>query len=82
MMFSVEAYMFPVTRRIALITMPVALEIRCDTKLRSTDLTDFLNQRVRDYCIGMISSRWWAEGANVCGAGGRYPSAECGLTVL
>jgi hypothetical protein len=22
------------------------------------DLTDFLNQRDRDYCIGMISSRW------------------------
>ena len=39
--------------------------------LTGTDLTDFLNQRDRDYCIGMISSRWWAEGANVCGAGGR-----------
>jgi hypothetical protein len=37
---------------------------------RTTDLTDFLNQRDRDYCIGMISSRWWARGANVCGAGG------------
>jgi hypothetical protein len=24
----------------------------------SFDLTDFLNQRDRDYCIGMISSRW------------------------
>ena len=31
-----EPYIFPVTRRIALITVPVALEIRCDTKLRST----------------------------------------------
>jgi hypothetical protein len=30
-----------------------------------SDLTDFLNQRDRDYCIGMISSRWWARGANV-----------------
>jgi homogentisate 1,2-dioxygenase len=29
------------------------------------DLTDFLNQRDRDYCIGMISSRWAAKGANV-----------------
>jgi transketolase len=36
----------------------------------AVDLTDFLNQRDRDYCICMISSRWWAEGANVCGAGG------------
>jgi hypothetical protein len=34
------------------------------------DLTDFLNQRDRGYCIGMISSRWQAKGANVCGAGG------------
>jgi hypothetical protein len=36
----------------------------------SADLTVFLYQRDRDYCIGMISSRWWAKGANVCGAGG------------
>ena len=35
-----------------------------------TDLTAFLYQRMRDYCIGMISSRWAANGANVCGAGG------------
>ena len=34
------------------------------------DLTAFLYQRMRDYCIGMISSRWLAKGANVCGAGG------------
>src|SRR5450759_1830072 len=33
------------------------------------DLTAFLYQRDRDYCIGMISSRWAANGANVCGAG-------------
>jgi hypothetical protein len=26
--------------------------------LLQPDLTDFLNQRDRDYCIGMISSRW------------------------
>ncbi len=26
--------------------------------LEHIDLTDFLNQRDRDYCIGMISSRW------------------------
>jgi hypothetical protein len=47
-----------------------------------TDLMDFLNQRDRDYCIGNISSRWFVTGMNVCGAGGRYPSAECGLIVL
>jgi hypothetical protein len=34
------------------------------------DLTVFLDQRMGDYCIGMISSRWRAKGANVCGAGG------------
>ena len=34
------------------------------------DLTAFLYQRERGYCIGMISSRWCAKGANVCGAGG------------
>jgi hypothetical protein len=36
----------------------------------NTGLTAFLYQRVRDYCIGMNSSRWLAKGANVCGAGG------------
>ena len=36
----------------------------------SFDLTAFLYQRERGYCIGMISSRWCAKGANVCGAGG------------
>jgi len=30
-----------------------------------TDLTECLNQRDRDYCGGMISSIWWAEGAIV-----------------
>src|ERR1039458_8078281 len=35
-----------------------------------TDLTAFLYQRMNDYCIGMISSRWRAKRANVCGAGG------------
>jgi hypothetical protein len=34
------------------------------------DLTAFLYQRERGYCIGMISSRWCAKGAHVCGAGG------------
>jgi vitamin B12/bleomycin/antimicrobial peptide transport system ATP-binding/permease protein len=34
-------------------------------------LTAFLYRRMRDYCIDMISSRWLAKGANVCGAGGR-----------
>jgi thiosulfate reductase cytochrome b subunit len=33
-------------------------------------LTSFLYQRMRDYCIGVISSRWRAEGANADGAGG------------
>ena len=37
---------------------------------RDVDLTAFLYQRDRDYCIGMISSRLRAKGANVCGAGG------------
>ena len=50
--------------------------------LLDPDLTAFLYQRDRDYCIGMISSRWLAEGANVCGAGGLYPRAEYGLIVL
>src|ERR1700680_4232427 len=36
------------------------------------DLTAFLYQRMRDYCIGMISSRWAAKGANVRGAGDLY----------
>jgi hypothetical protein len=33
-------------------------------------LTTVLYQRDRDYCIGMVSSRWAANGADVCGAGG------------
>ena len=52
------------------------------TTTTASDLTAFLYQQMRDYCIGMISSRWWAKGAKVCGAGGRYPSAECGRIVL
>ena len=51
-------------------------------KLMGCDLMDILDQRIRDYCIVSISSRWFVTGANVCGAGGRYPSVECGLTVL
>ena len=39
-------------------------------RLGQSDLTAFLYQRERGYCIGMISSRWCAKGANVCGAGG------------
>ena len=35
------------------------------------DLMGFLNQQIRDYCIGNISSRWFVTGMNVCGAGGR-----------
>ena len=49
---------------------------------RRCDLMDFLNQRIKDYCIGNISSRWFITGMNVCGASGRYPSAECGLIAL
>ena len=41
-----------------------------DLKLAKSDLTAFLYQRERGYCIGTISSRWCAKGANVCGAGG------------
>ena len=40
----------------------VSRDILVMAQWRSIDLTDFLNQRDRDYCIGM--------GANVCGAGG------------
>jgi hypothetical protein len=32
-----------------------------------TGLTAFLYQRMRDYCIGLTSSRWQAKGATVCG---------------
>jgi hypothetical protein len=46
------------------------------------DLTDFLNQQVRDYCVGNISSRWFIAGANVCGAGGLQLRDECGLAVF
>jgi hypothetical protein len=35
-----------------------------------SDLMDILDQRHGDYCIGMISSRCWAKGANVWGTGG------------
>lgn len=31
---------------------------------------------MRDFCIGMISSRWQAKGADVCGAGGLKLSDE------
>ena len=36
----------------------------------------FLYQRDRDYCIGIVPSRWDSGGVKLCGAGGRYPSAE------
>jgi hypothetical protein len=45
-------------------------------------LTDILYQRDGDYCIADVPSRWDIGGASVCGAGGRYRSDECGLTVL
>jgi hypothetical protein len=45
-------------------------------------LTDILYQRDGDYCIADVPSRRATVGAKVCGAGGRYPSDEWGLTVL
>ena len=45
-------------------------------------LTDILHQRDGDYCIARVPSRMETVGAKVWGAGGRYPSDECGLTVL
>jgi hypothetical protein len=45
-------------------------------------LTDILYQRDGDYSIAVVPSRWDNGGAKVCGAGGRYRSEECGLTVL
>ena len=35
----------------------------------SLGLTNCLYQRDKDYCIGVVSSRWPAKGANVDGAG-------------
>jgi len=49
---------------------------------RGAGLTDFLNQHDGDYCIADVPSRWDIGGAKVWGAGGRYRSAEWGLTVL
>jgi hypothetical protein len=37
--------------------MPGNIE-RAGSSPRSNDLTAFLYQRMGDYCIGMISSRW------------------------
>lgn len=45
-------------------------------------LTDILYQHDGDYCIADVPSRWDIGGAQVCGAGGRYPSEECGRIVL
>ena len=36
----------------------------------------------RGYCIGAPRSSGGGNGLNACGAGGRYPSDECGLRVL
>jgi len=52
------------------------------TDLKQAGLTDFLNQHDGDYCIADVPSRWDIGGAKVWGAGGRYRSAEWGLTVL
>src|SRR5450759_1151650 len=45
-------------------------------------LTAFLYQRMRDYSIGMIASRWAANGANACGAGGLSISGASALGLL
>jgi len=45
-------------------------------------LTDILYQVDRDYMMADVPSRWDIGGANVCGAGGRYRSDECGRMVL
>jgi len=49
----------------------LAKALRGNTRWESTGLTAFLYQRMRDYCIDTISSRWRVKGENVCGAGGR-----------
>lgn len=51
-------------------------------QLSDAGLTDILYQADRDYMIADVPSRWDIGGASVCGAGGRYRSDECGLTVL
>jgi hypothetical protein len=58
----------------------VILRVRPLSHLRhhARDLTAFLYQRMRDYCIGMISSRWRAKDANVCGAAGLQHRPEIG----
>ncbi len=48
----------------------VHLRVHFQVSRADCGLMAFLYQRMRDYCIGMISSRWRAKGANVCGAGG------------
>lgn len=47
-----------------------------------TDLTDILDQADRDYCMAAWGSSVSMMAVDVCGAGGRYPSDECGRTVL
>jgi hypothetical protein len=42
----------------------------------------FVPAALRDYCIGAAWSIGCENGLSVCGAGGLYPSDECGLTVL
>ena len=39
-------------------SVSVDLSVRKEMGGPGLDLTDFLNQRDRDYCIGTISSRW------------------------
>lgn len=51
---------------------PTSASMEAPAKPRGhCDLTDILDQRDRDYCIGALRSRWRIFGAEVCGAGGQ-----------
>jgi hypothetical protein len=65
---SLKAWGIKLAKRIGMKKAKVAIARKIAVILHWPD--GFLNQRIRDYCIGLISSRWWAKGANVCGAGG------------
>ena len=60
----------------------IVIALLLDGSVGVTGLTDILYQHDADYCIADLPSRWGGSGAKLWGAGGRYPSDECGLTVL